>query len=377
MCPAAPECGPHATRLRADFVRSQPRVAGSEAVRMRPMDEPGEEVDDTSSGLLEVSIPGYRLEGFIGRGGMGEVHRATQLSLGRVVAIKLLSPELAANEAFVARFDKEAATLAALSHPNIVAIVDKGSTSLTYFLVMEHVSGPSLRDLMKGAERDPLATLRLFLDICRGVEHAHRRGIIHRDLKPENILIDQEAGGAPKVSDFGLASFTDGREHFHLTQTNVAMGTLRYMAPEQQMNAKDADHRADIYSLGVILYELVVGEPPIGAYKMPSEKKDVDERIDAIVVRALELDPAKRYQSLTEMIRDLEDLLPSVSVPPRPITKLERVKFTARRVGLRIGIALASVVVLISLAMLGVLYLRSRANSVPVPTAAEKMVASK
>src|SRR5687768_16836963 len=149
------------------------------------MDEPVEEVDDTSSGLLEVSIPGYRLEGFIGRGGMGEVHRATQLSLGRVVAIKLLSPALAGDQAFVARFEKEAATLAALSHPNIVTIVDKGATSFTYYLVMEHVSGPSLREIMAQPERDPIATIRMFLDICRGVEHAHRRSIIHRDLKPE------------------------------------------------------------------------------------------------------------------------------------------------------------------------------------------------
>ncbi len=341
------------------------------------MDGPVEWVEETSSGLREVSIPGYRLEGFIGRGGMGEVHRATQLSLERLVAIKLLSPKLASDETFVARFEKEAAALAALSHPNIVAIVDKGATSFTYYLVMEHVSGPSLRERMASGEQQPLATIRLFLDICRGVEHAHRRGIIHRDLKPENILIDEQAGGAPKVSDFGLASFIDGREHFHLTATNIAMGTLAYMAPEQRLNAKEADHRADIYSLGVLLYELLVGELPIGAYKPPSERRSLDPRIDPIVLRALELDPAARYPTLAEMIADLEALLPSMpTLPSRPVTKLERATLTARRVVRRIAIGLAILTVAGSLVMLGVLYLQRRSNEQPLPTSAEKMLGS-
>jgi serine/threonine protein kinase len=218
------------------------------------------------------AVPGYKLEALVGKGGMGEVHKATQLSLGRTVAVKLLSGELAKDPAFVARFEKEAAALAALSHPHIVSIVDKGRANQTYFLVMEYVDGPSLREVMRSPLLDSGSALKMGLEICRAIDYAHSRGVFHRDLKPENILFDEQAGGIPKVSDFGLAGFLEGSQEskFNVTETHVAMGTAAYMAPEQRVDAKTADQRADIYSLGVILYELLVGELPLGNFASTS-----------------------------------------------------------------------------------------------------------
>jgi len=281
-------------------------------------------------------IPGYRLEKLVGKGGMGEVYKGIQLSLGRTVAVKLLAPELVHDKSFVTRFEKEAAALAALSHPHVVAIVDKGKHKDTYYLVMEFVDGPSLREMMRSPLLDATSALKMGLDICRAIEYAHGRGIIHRDLKPENILFDEQAGGIPKVSDFGLAAFSQADKvssKFNVTETHVSMGTLSYMAPEQRVDAKSADHRADIYSLGVILYELAVGEVPVGNYDPPSHKKPgVDKRLDGIVARCLKPDPADRYQSVTELMLDMEPLVPiSFSQRPRRLGPVERAKLAMDR----------------------------------------------
>src|SRR5262245_29801955 len=154
-------------------------------------------------------IPGYRLEKLVGKGGMGEVHQAVQLSLARTVAVKLLASELASDESFVARFEKEGAALATLRHPNIVSIVDRGKNESTYYLVMEFVDGPSLREVMRSPLLDHGQALRTMMQICKAIEYAHGRGVIHRDLKPENILFDEQAGGIAKVTDFGLAGFDE------------------------------------------------------------------------------------------------------------------------------------------------------------------------
>ncbi len=275
-------------------------------------------------------IPGYRLELIIGKGGMGEVHKATQLSLGRTVAIKFLSSELAADESFVARFEKEAAALAALSHPNIVSIVDKGSDGTKYFLVMEFIDGPSLRELI-GAVDVPRA-LRIALEICRGIEHAHGRGVIHRDLKPENILLDQ-ASGRPKVTDFGLATFAEGGQRFALTETHVSMGTRQYMAPEQQVDARSADGRADIYALGMILYELLATKLPQGNFDpLSTVKPGLDPKLDAIVARCLKPLPDDRYQTMSALIADLAPLVEGSQIEPaQPVSALQRAGRVARR----------------------------------------------
>ncbi|MCL2012314.1 MAG: protein kinase [Cystobacterineae bacterium] len=263
------------------------------------------------------SIPGYRLEHLLGRGGMGEVHKARQLSLNRPVAIKLLSAELSADASSVARFEREAAAMAALSHPNIVTILDKGATEeKTYYIVMEYVEGPSLREVLRAPDFEPMAALKLFSHICQAVAYAHTRGVIHRDLKPENILIDELAGNIPKVMDFGLAGLTKNgnisHEHPNLTQSYMAMGTAAYMAPEQQSDARSADHRADIFSLGILLYEILTGQPPSrGVCSLPSEQKPfLDKRLDFIVTSCLKQEPSQRFASVEELMKAIEPLLP-------------------------------------------------------------------
>ena len=308
------------------------------------------------------NVPGYSLEKMVGRGGMGEVHRATQLSLGRTVAVKLLSRDLAEDASFVARFQKEAAALATLRHPHVVSIVDKGQTEDTYFLVMEFVDGPSLREVMRSPLLDTAGVLRIMMEIARAIDYAHGRGVIHRDLKPENILFDEQAGGIPKVTDFGLASFLDNQNtRFEVTATHVAMGTLAYMAPEQRVDAKNADGRADIFSFGVILYEMLVGELPMGNFDPPSRRKPgLDPRLDAVVFRCLRPDPSDRYPSMAALIADLEPLAPpGPSQVPQRLSRLQRVGLGVRhavRVAVRTAAAL---VVLAALAVLGVAALRN------------------
>lgn len=321
-------------------------------------------------------IPGYRLEKLVGKGGMGEVHQATQLSLGRTVAVKLLNQELAKDDQFVARFEKEGAALATLRHPNIVSIVDKGKTDSTYYLVMEFVDGPSLREVMRSPLLDAAQSLRMMLQICRAIEYAHGRGVIHRDLKPENILFDEQAGGIAKVTDFGLAGFDERaavRPLENLTQTNVAMGTASYMAPEQQVDARSADHRADIYSLGILLYELLTGDLPMGKFDPPSVKKPaLDKRLDDIVSRCLKPNPKERYQNLNEMLQQLEPLVPMTSMLGTvQMSPMRRALRKAREAAQTLGRMVEIAVVLAAVAIVGAAFLRSAVKDKRVPAGQE------
>jgi len=254
-------------------------------------------------------LPGLELIELLGRGGMGEVWRARQLSLGRTVAVKLLPEHLASDPEFVARFDKESTALAALSHPNIVQIIDRGREGQHYFFVMELVEGRSLRERLEAGRPSPAETLRLLLQIARALEAAHEGGIIHRDLKPENVLLDGR--GHAKVADFGLAGFNGDRSAGQqLTASRVAMGTLNYMAPEQRREARSVDGRADLYSLGVILYELFTGDLPIGRFAPITRKVPAaDPALDGIAEHLLANDPNERYATATPLIADLEVVL--------------------------------------------------------------------
>lgn len=259
-----------------------------------------------------VELPGFELLRVIGRGGMGEVWLAQQQSLKRTVAVKLLPPRLAKDAEFVSRFEKEATALAALSHPNIIQIFDRGVAGEHYYFVMEYVEGRSLRDAL-GLSRLPFQqSLRIIRQVASAIEYAHDQGIIHRDLKPENILLD--ARGHVKVADFGLAGIRRPGSEQHLTATSVAMGTLNYMSPEQRRDAKNVDRRADLFSLGVMFYELLTGEVPVGRFRLPSERiEELDPRVDAVVERLLENEPEARYATAGEVCAELDPLIDSSS----------------------------------------------------------------
>ncbi|MHB8876299.1 MAG: serine/threonine-protein kinase [Myxococcaceae bacterium] len=303
--------------------------AGFEATAVSPKSLPlpppvSSEPDRTFiTQAASLVLPGYELLHLIGRGGMGEVWKAHQKSLGRTVAVKVLPPKLAKDPEFIARFEKEATALAALNHPHIVQIIDRGVAGEHYYFAMEYVPGRSLREILNAGRLPPVEALGIIAQICGAIDYAHGKQIIHRDLKPENILVDE--AGQVKVADFGLAGIGGPDSKHQLTATSVAMGTVNYMAPEQRKDAKHVDHRADLYSVGVMLYELVTGELPIGRFKLPSEKlSGLDPRLDDIVARSLETEPAARYQRASDLGADLAALLgsgaglPAGGAPTRP-----------------------------------------------------------
>ena len=266
------------------------------AGEFRPMSVTDDEV------LPDGALLGqYRIEGFIGRGGMGTVYRAKHAMLQRDVAIKVLPPKFAKDPEFVQRFKREALALANLSHPNIVAIHDMGVQGEIYFFVMEYVDGFNLRDVLVKKKLPPDQALKIVPQLCEALEYAHSKNIIHRDIKPENILVDRT--GLAKIADFGLAKIVKGESatSVPLTQTNVVMGTVEYMAPEQREALKYVDHRADIYSMGVVLYEMLTGELPVGKFDLPSRRVAIDVRIDDIVLKALEKEPDRRYQRASHL----------------------------------------------------------------------------
>jgi serine/threonine protein kinase len=269
-----------------------------------------------AAGDLAASFPHLEIVELIGQGGMGAVYKARQKSLGRFVALKILNPQRAANLAFAERFSREAQALAELNHPNIITVHDFGRAGEFYFLLMEYLDGVNLRQAMKAGRFAPEQALAIVPTICDALQFAHDHGIVHRDIKPENLLLDRS--GRVKIADFGIARLVGaGRESISgaaasdargLTQESV-LGTPHYMAPEQSQRPAEVDHRADIYSLGVVLYELLTGELPVGRFVPPSRKLQIDVRLDAIVLRALEQTPERRYQTIEEMRGDVETVV--------------------------------------------------------------------
>jgi len=240
----------------------------------------------------------------IGQGGMGAVYRAEQTKLERTVALKILSSERASDPEFTARFLREARALAKLSHPHIIGVHDVGRVADYLYIVMEFADGASLRQLLNLGRLAPSEAVRLLPQIAAALQYAHDRGVIHRDIKPENILIDQYRNA--KIADFGLAKVIHDNAGSSLTVSNVGMGTARYVAPEQSANSAGVDHRADVYSLGVMLYEMLTGEVPTPQFKPASERVGTDPRLDRVVERSVRRDPAERYQTADEMKRDVE-----------------------------------------------------------------------
>ena len=302
---------------------------------------------------LAPCFPDLEILEFLGRGGMGIVYKARQKKLDRIVALKILSREVGQNPAFAERFAREAQAMAMLSHAHIVTVHDFGQVevasgrwsvasesqavsessplppgesrddvpssnpqsripkpSVLYYFIMEFVDGINLRRLLDSGKLAPPEALAIVPQICDALQYAHDAGVVHRDIKPENILLDKN--GRVKIADFGLAKLV-GRESKHpgnvLTGVGQVMGTPHYMAPEQIEHPEQVDHRADIYSLGVVFYQMLTGELPLGRFAPPSRKVHVDVRLDEVVLRALEKEPELRYQQASEVKTEVQSIV--------------------------------------------------------------------
>ncbi|MCH9024564.1 MAG: serine/threonine protein kinase [candidate division Zixibacteria bacterium] len=280
----------------------------------------------------------YRIIEKIGAGGMGEVYLAEDTSLHRKVALKFLPTRYSADADFKARFVREAEAMAKLNHPNIITIFEVSEFKSRPFFAMELVEGQSLRDLAKSKELSIDRIIELAIQVCEGLGAAHDKKIVHRDIKPSNIVID--AYGRPKILDFGLAAIQGGE---HLTKTGSTLGTVQYMSPEQ-VQGQEVDHRSDLFSLGVVLYELISGRTPFergnegatlkaiandGPEPLARYKSEVPDELQRIVAKLLEKDPAYRYQTATGVISDLKQELRSLTSDESTAAQTARVKRSA------------------------------------------------
>jgi serine/threonine protein kinase len=255
---------------------------------------------------LAQKFPQLEILELLGRGGMGAVYKARQRQLDRLVALKILPPGVSHDPSFAQRFEREAKALAKLQHPHIVTLYEFGETAGQFYFLMEFVDGVNLRQLLHGERIAPKEALAIVPQICDALQFAHDRGIVHRDIKPENILLNKN--GDVKIADFGVAKIVarglaEGSEQagtgvaeFGQTEVGKVIGTPQYMAPEQLENPLAVDHRADIYALGVVFYQMLTGELPAGKFEPPSRKVQIDVRLDEVVLRALEKNPEQRYE---------------------------------------------------------------------------------
>ncbi len=346
-------------------VQSAPGAAGGSASgKGRPFVPP-------SPQDLAAAFPQLEVLGLIGQGGMGAVYRARPKELDRIVALKILPPGIGRDPSFAERFAREAKALARLNHPGIVTLYEFGhvrsagvppasgagdpaatgggtppesaseTPALLYYFLMEYVEGVNLRQLLNTGRVSPREALAIVPQICDALQYAHDQGIVHRDIKPENILLDRR--GRVKVADFGLAKLVGevgqafgpagagdlpvaaaglespahrqaGKPALQapaLTDDGKIMGTPAYMAPEQIEHPTEVDHRADIYALGVVFYQMLTGELPAGKFLPPSQRVRIDVRLDEVVLHALERQPERRYQQVSQVKSDVETIVQS------------------------------------------------------------------
>jgi serine/threonine protein kinase len=287
-------CGHCGVRFEVRREKSVPPVPAQPQPQPKAPDPPFPKLD------------GFTVHERIGQGGLGEVFRCMRVSDGVPVAVKILTPQMAAVPDYVRRFGREAAAMAQLEHPGIVRLLGRGKAGQHIYIAMELIDGESLR-MWAHKNRPPARQLATLLaQVAHALAYAHARAVVHRDLKPDNVLVTKDL--RTKVLDFGLAGLhSEGAQC--LTQSNVAMGTANYMAPEQRKDAKRADHKADIYSFGVMIYELLTGELPVGKFALPSKVvAGLDPRWDALIERCLEPNPVARPHSALELANALEAL---------------------------------------------------------------------
>lgn len=278
---------------------------------------------------VHSQIAGYKILQKIGQGAMGSVFKAHQVSMDRIVAVKVLSPQYAQNERFVERFFREARAVAKLNHPNIIQGIDVGVSNGVHYFAMEYVDGPTVGQLLKrGGALDEKRSINIILQIARALDHAHRLGLVHRDIKPENIMLTRS--GVAKLCDLGLAKLSAQGDSGR-TDPGASMGTPNYISPEQARGAEEVDIRADIYSLGATFYHMVVGEVPFPSENAaiaitkhlteevapPNERNPLVSRdVSYVIVRMMQKDKAKRYQTPGEVVADLEKILAGQPVAP-------------------------------------------------------------
>ncbi len=280
------------------------------------------------TGALAQQIPGYELLERLGKGGMGTVYKARQLSMNRLVAIKVLHPRLAANPEFIQRFQREAHLAARLSHNNIIQAIDVGSYGATHFFVMELVEGKTIREeLDAGKIYEEREAVEIIIQIAQALAHASRRGLVHRDVKPANIVLTSD--GIAKLADLGLAREADDMA-LSRKERGLAFGTPYYISPEQIEGREDLDARCDLYSLGATLYHMVTGQPPFPdkdpesvfrahLFKELTPPDHLNDKLSSGLGEVTEFllakDRRQRYQTADDLIIDLECLL--ASEPPR------------------------------------------------------------
>lgn len=266
----------------------------------------------------------YEILSLIGEGGMAYVYQAMQKSLNRLVAVKALHPKLSRDSEFVERFEAESGALAALSHPNIVNIIDRGREAEIYYFIMEYIDGETLDEKIIENRLTPNDWRQVIAACGDALDYIHKRGMVHRDIKPSNILVTKD--GRVKIGDFGIAHIISGDRAGEAQPASASgrqMGTTHYMAPEQIMDSTSVDHRADIYSLGVAFYKMISRQIPVGEFPAPSEvNREVPVAVDAVVYQAMAPDRDARYQSAKEFCDDLLRALREQSLNISAILKL-------------------------------------------------------
>ncbi len=273
-----------------------------------------------------MRIEGIKILKKLGKGGMAEVYSGIDEGLSRIVAVKVLLREVMSDRVSVERFHREAKIIARLKHPNIVEIYRSGYTQdKRYFIVLEYMKHGDLERFIRERKPPLKKILEMLLGVFDALYFMHSKGIVHRDLKPSNILVSEHE--VAKISDFGIAGFLWGGGTTRLTKTGSSFGTVSYMAPEQLIDAKRVDHRADIYSMGVILYEIATGKLPVGAVRNPSElNPSIPKELSEIIMKAISQEKFRRFPSIKTMKEKLKEAIKYFDANTKLLKEKEKVK---------------------------------------------------